>query len=161
VPVSGMVNGKAYNCVAGGTSLFTDVSPTDVFCKSVHFLAAENVTTGCSAGLYCPADLVSRAEMAIFIAKGIVAPGGGAAVPLTYGPDPVTGFSYSCNPASPSLFFTDVSTTDTFCKHAHFLWAKGVIVGCSASQYCPTLNVGRDEMSKFLTNAFHLLLYGP
>jgi hypothetical protein len=95
------------------------------------------------------------------LAKGIVAPGGGAAVPLTYGPDPVTGFSYSCNPASPNLFFTDVSTSDTFCKHVHFLWAKGVIAGCSANQYCPTLNVGRDEMSKFLGNAFALQLYGP
>ena len=47
--------------------------------------------------------------MGIFIAKAIVAPAGGATVPLTYGPDPVTGFAYSCDPSSPNLYFTDVS----------------------------------------------------
>jgi hypothetical protein len=73
----------------------------------------------------------------------------------------VTGFSYSCDPSSPNLYFTDVSVSDTFCKHVHFLWAKGIIAGCSGNQYCPTTEVGRDEMSKFLSNAFGLLLYGP
>ena len=43
------------------------------------------------------------------MANGIVAPGGGASVPQTYGPDPVTGFSYSCDPGSSSLHFGDVS----------------------------------------------------
>jgi S-layer homology domain len=159
--VSGTVTGQPYNCTSGGVSLFSDVSPTDIFCKGVHYIAAQNVTSGCAPALFCPFQKTTRAEMAIFIAKGTVAPAGGSGVPLTYGPDPVTGFSYSCDPASPSLHFTDISVSDSFCKHAHFLWAKGIIVGCSATQYCPTVNVGRDEMSKFLTNAFRLLLYGP
>ena len=161
VPVSGTLNGQPYNCSPGGTSLFTDVSPTDIFCKSVHYIAVQNVTSGCATSLYCPTELVSRSQMGIFVAKAMVAPGGGAAVPQTYGPDPVTGLSYSCDAGSPNLHFTDVSTSDTFCKHVHFLWAKGVIAGCSASQYCPVLDVGRDEMAKFLSNAFRLLLYGP
>ena len=161
VPVSGTVGGKPYNCVAGGTSLFTDVAPTDIFCKSVHYIDAQHVTSGCAASLYCPGDLVTRSQMGIFIAKAIVAPNGGSAVPLTYGPDPGTGLSYSCDPASPNLHFTDVSVSDVFCKHVHFLWAKGVIAGCSGTQYCPDGDVGRDEMAKFLANAFGLILYGP
>ena len=161
VPSSGTVNASPYDCSPGGVSLFSDVSPTAPACKSVHYLAAQNVAGGCAPGLFCPAALVSRAEMSIFVAKGIVAPGGGPAVPTTYGPDPVTGLSYSCNPATPNLHFTDVSTGDTFCRHVHFLWAKGVISGCSATQYCPAGQVGRDEMAKFLSNAFRLLLYGP
>ena len=161
VPSSGMVNASAYDCSPGGVSLFTDVAPTAPACKSVHYLAAQNVTSGCAASLFCPATLVNRAEMSIFVAKGVVAPGGGGAVPTTYGPDPVTGFSYSCAAGSPNLHFTDISTSDNFCKHAHFLWAKGVISGCSATQYCPAGQVGRDEMAKFLSNAFGLVLYGP
>ena len=160
VPVSGSVNGKPYNCVAGGVSLFSDVSPTAISCKSIHYIAAQNVTTGCQTGLYCPAQNVSRAQMAIFVAKGIVAPAGGAGVPLTY-TDPDTHVSYSCDPASPNLLFSDVTTSDPFCKHVHFLYAKNVIAGCAGNMYCPNNGVTRGEMAKFLSNAFNLQLYGP
>ena len=60
VPASGTWNGNAYACVSGGVSLFADVAPTDIFCKHVHSLALQNVTLGCSAGLYCP-DVVRLA----------------------------------------------------------------------------------------------------
>jgi hypothetical protein len=99
--------------------------------------------------------------MAIFIAKAMVEPAGGAGIPNTYGPDPDTGLSYSCDAGSPNMHFADVFPSDVYCKHAHYLWARGIISGCSASQYCPDFTIGRDEMSKFLTNAFKLLLYGP
>ncbi len=161
IPTSGMVGGQAYNCVAGGTSLFTDVAPTDIFCKHVHYIAAQNVTLGCGSGKFCPNGNVSRVEMAAFIAKAIKAPAGGSAIPVTYGPDPVTGMSYSCNPSSPSGLFFDVPATDVFCKHVHYLRATGVIAGCGVTSYCPTQSVKRDEMAKFLSNAFGLLLYGP
>ncbi|HTO77553.1 MAG TPA: S-layer homology domain-containing protein [Thermoanaerobaculia bacterium] len=161
VPASGMVDGHPYDCVSGGVSLFTDVAPTDIACKSVHYIAARNVTTGCGAGRYCPTENVSRAQMAIFIAKAIVAPGGGSAVPATYGPDPVTHLSYSCAAGSPDLHFLDIATSDVFCKHVHYLWAKGVIAGCAGDTYCPDGSVTRQEMAKFLSNGFGLRLYGP
>ncbi len=161
VPVSGTLNGRPYDCETGGVSLFTDVAPTDTFCKSVHYIAVKNVTTGCAPSLYCSAEPVRRAAMAIFMAKAVVAPAGGPGVPLTYGPDPVTSLSYSCDPASPSLHFTDVAISDSFCKHVHYLWAKGIITGCAANQFCPAGEVARDEMAKFLGNSFDLKLYGP
>ena len=161
VPTAGRVGANSYNCVSGGVSLFTDVLPTDIYCKHVHYIAAQNVTLGCSASKYCPADLVTRIQMAGFIAKAIVAPGGGAAIPTTYGPDPVTGLSYSCDAGSPNLHFSDVPATDPFCKHVHYLWAKNVVSGCGATTYCPSSVVTRDAMAKFLGNAFALQLYGP
>jgi CSLREA domain-containing protein len=161
VPASGTVGSSPYNCTVGGTSLFSDVSPTDIFCKHVHYIASKNVTSGCSAGKYCPGDDISRLEMASFIAKAVVAPSGGSAIPMTYGPDPVTGLSYSCDSGSPNVHFIDVPATDSFCKHVHFLWAKGIIAGCSSTTYCPTGTVSRDQMAKFLVNAFQLGLYGP
>jgi hypothetical protein len=161
IPVGGTVAGNAYNCVAGGNSLFTDVLPTDIFCRSVHYLAAQNVTSGCSATQYCPTPDVTRLEMSAFVARAMVAPGGGAAVPLSYGPDPVTGFSYSCDPANPDTHFEDVPATNGFCKHAHFLWAKGIISGCGPTTYCPDDPVTRDGMARFLTNGFSVQLYGP
>jgi len=161
LPQIGTVGGQPYNCTAGGTSLFSDVSPTDSFCKAVHYIYGQNVTTACGPSLFCPNQNATRSEMATFVAEAMVAPGGGSAVPLTYGPDPISGFSYDCNPSSPDLHFLDVSPSDPYCKDAHYLWARQVILGCSLNQYCPSLDVARDEISKFLTNAFNLLLYGP
>ena len=161
VPSSGTVGAQHYDCSAGGVSLFTDVMLTDIFCKHVHYIAAENVTLGCATGQYCPTDTVTRLQMASFIAKAVVAPQGGPGVPTTYGPDPVTGLSYSCEMGAPNIHFTDVPATDTFCKHVHYLWAKGIISGCGATTYCPADAVTRDAMAKFLSNAFQLLLYGP
>jgi hypothetical protein len=97
--------------------------------------------------------------MALFIARAIA--GSDAAVPVAYGPDPVTGRSYSCNPGSPNLHFTDITTSDIFCRAAHFLWAKDVISGFPDGSYGPTLEVTRGAMAKFLANGFKLVLYGP
>jgi CSLREA domain-containing protein len=162
VPTSGSVGGKAYNCTAGGVSLYTDVAPTSIACKSIHYIAAQNVTTGCNPSLYCPTQLVTRAQMAIFVAKGMVAPAGGGGVPLVYTDPLPPHLSFSCDAAgTPHSYFTDVTPADAFCKHVNFLYLKNVIAGCSASQYCPNENVTRGEMAKFLGNAFTLQLYGP
>jgi cysteine-rich repeat protein len=161
IPVSGLVGSNPYNCVAGGVSLFGDVLPTDATCRAIHYIASQNVTGGCGGNLYCPAQNVNRAEMGIFVARGIEAPGGGAAVPLTYGPDPVTTRSYSCDPSSPNLHFTDISTSDSHCKHVHYLWAKGIVSGCMADEYCETGEVTRGEMARFLSTAFAPNLYEP
>jgi hypothetical protein len=146
--------------VAGGASLFSDTTPTDIFCKHVHYLAVQNVTLGCDTARYCPDAEASRLEMAALIAKAIVAPSGEAGVPQIYGPDPLWGTSYSCDPASPRLRFVDVPASDPFCKYVHYLWAKRIIDGCGPGQYCPLLTIKRDEMSKFLANAFSLDLNG-
>jgi hypothetical protein len=99
--------------------------------------------------------------MALFVARGLVAPAGGAAVPLTYGPDPVTGRTYSCVAGNADLNFTDVTPADSYCKHVHYLWARGIVSGCSATQYCVAGDVTRGEMARFLSTAFAPNLYGP
>ena len=160
VPATGILNGSAYDCSPGGTSLFTDVAPTDSFCKHAHYIGTQNVTLGCSGTQYCPSDAVTRDTMASFIAKAVVGPKGGTAVPATY-TDAGTGRSYSCISGSPNLHFTDVPVTSPFCKHIHYLWAKGIVDGCTATTYCPAAPVARDAMAKFLANGFRLQLYGP
>ena len=82
-------------------------------------------------------------------------------MPLTYGPDPGTGRSYSCSAGSASLHFTDVLVSNVFCRHIHYLWARGIVDGCTATAYCPGQAVTRDAMAKFIANAFGLKLYAP
>lgn len=164
VPTSGTVPPYgAYDCSpTNGVSLFGDVAPTDWFCPHVHKILAAGITLGCGVDtlLYCPTQSVARGPMAVFIARALA--GGETAVPLSY-TDSVTGRSYNCDPASPSLHFDDVSAADWYCRHVHYLWAKGVIDGCSTGspQFCPEPPVRREEMAKFLTNGFGLKLYGP
>ncbi|HEY7112325.1 MAG TPA: hypothetical protein VIA45_05280 [Thermoanaerobaculia bacterium] len=160
VPSTGRIGASAYDCSSGGHSLFADVAPTDAFCKHVHFLAAQNVTLGCDATHYCPSQTITRDAMASFIAKATVAPGGGAAVPASY-TDPTTARSYSCVSGSANLHFSDVPVSNVFCKHIHYLWAKGIVDGCMAAAYCPGSPVARDAMAKFIANGFGLQLYGP
>ncbi|HEY7574539.1 MAG TPA: right-handed parallel beta-helix repeat-containing protein [Thermoanaerobaculia bacterium] len=155
IPQSGHIGGKPYNCAAGGASLYTDVLPTDIFCRAAHYLALQNVTLGCSAVQFCPNENVTRDTMGAFIARALVAPGGGAAVPTAYGPDPGTGLSYDCG-AAPNVNFSDVPATNAFCKHVHYLWALGIVAGCGGPLYCPAGLVTRDAMAKFLANAFQL-----
>ncbi len=158
IPASGIVGGQPYNCVAGGHSLYADVSPTDPSCRYVHYIASRNVTLGCGANAYCPENVVTRDVMASLIAKSVVAPAGGAGVPVSLDEQ---GRSYSCNPASPNLHFSDVPASNPFCKHIHFLWARAIVAGCSETQYCPGQTVSRGAMAKFIANAFGLELYGP
>ncbi len=160
VPSTGQVGAAAYDCSSGGHSLFADVAPTDAFCKHVHYLASRNVTLGCDATHYCPGLIVTRDAMASFIAKVIVSLDGGAAVPLTY-TDAATSRSYSCVSGSANLHFADVPASNAFCKHIHYLWAKGIVDGCTATKYCPSSPVARDAMAKFIANGFGLQLYGP
>jgi hypothetical protein len=160
VPSTGTLLSSAYDCSSGGNSLFTDVSPGASFCKHVHYLAVQNVTLGCGLLTYCPGDNITRDAMASFIAKAIVAPGGGDAVPESY-TDPATNLSYSCETATPNLHFSDVPASHPFCKHIHYLWAREVVSGCSSTQYCPSQNVTRDAMAKFIANGFGVELYGP
>ena len=98
IPASGIVGGQPYNCVAGGHSLYADVSPTDSSCKYVHYIASRNVTLGCGPNAYCPESVVTRGVMASLIAKSMVAPAGGAGVPVTLR-DIYGDVLYSCNPA--------------------------------------------------------------
>ena len=58
----------------------------------------------------------------------------------------------------------DVTAGLAYCRHAHYLWARSVVDGCSAiptPQYCPSSLVRRDQMAKFLVNAFAMKLYRP
>ena len=120
------------------------------------------MTTGCDPGIYCPTGNVTRAQMAIFIAKAIVAPAGGAGHPADLRARSRHASPYSCDAAGPSRLFLRTSRpTDPFCKHVHYLYLKNIIGGCFAGHYCPNDDVSRGEMAKFLSNAFTLLLYGP
>lgn len=159
VPASGYVPGRgSYNCVLGGTSRFGDVAPDSLGCKHIHYIATRTVTLGCTLTEFCPSSVVNRGEMAMFIARAIA--NRDELVPESY-TDPTTGYTYSCG-STPNIHFNlDMTASTQYCRHAHFLWARGVVSGCDTGKYCGSQPVYRDQMAKFLVNGFGLQLYGP
>ena len=154
LPASGTVPGMGeYNCVAGGSSVFTDVAPDDPGCRAIHYTVAQGVTDICGSGLFCPEVTTSRRTMAEFLARALV----GSAIP-TSGTVPGMG-AYLCGSGGYSVF-GDVPATDQACPHIHYIAAQRITVGCGGGNYCPDSSVARDQMAVFLTKAFALTLYG-
>jgi hypothetical protein len=113
------------------------VAPASPFCSHIARMAQLGITFGCSAGLYCPLGLVSREQMAIFLVRAVEGD-----------PDPNL-----CASGSP---FTDVPTNSQFCPHIKRAKELGITAGCTATTYCPAVNVNRAQMAMFLTRAFGL-----
>ncbi len=113
------------------TTPFTDIAGT-TFEADIDWLFAEGITKGCSATLYCPDRTVTRGEMASFLVRMFE---------LTEGGDIVA--------------FTDIAGT-THELEINKLAHAGITAGCTATTFCPSREVRRDEMASFLTRAVPL-----
>ena len=121
---------------------FIDVPANHWAWKFIESVYQANLTAGCSSSplMYCPDALVTRAQMAVFIERGIH---GSSFVP------PVV-----------TLSFTD--TVDNFAKYwIEALKADGVTSGCGTGLFCPDNPVNRDQMAVFLLKAKHGSGYVP
>lgn len=119
---------------------FGDVQCGSPFAAWIQALVAREITAGCGAGNYCPADAVTREQMAVFVLRTVEGPG--------YSPP-------GC--VSPGLF-GDVPCSSPFAPWIQDLAARGVVSGCGGGLYCPTRAVTRAEMAIFLVLAFGLPL---
>jgi hypothetical protein len=125
----------------GGTPMFNDVPVASPFCRWVEELARRGVVSGCGGGNYCPADAVSREQMAVFVLRT-----------LDEDLDP---------PPCTTPMFADVPASSPFCRWIEELARRGVVAGCGGGNYCPTAPVTREQMGVFLAVTFGLQLYGP
>lgn len=123
---------------------FTDVSFEHWAHKHIEYAASQDVVQGYPDGTYVPELVVDRGQMAVYIARAIVAPMGDAAIP-----DP-----------TPPFQFTDVPGADNayaWChKHVAFLGDRDVVAGYPDSRYHPEYAVTRDQMAVYIQRAFDL-----
>jgi hypothetical protein len=68
-PAAGSGPGGSWDCTDGLPNHFTDVPDGVFYCPHVHWMWANNITGGCTATTYCPADPVNRAQMAVFLVR--------------------------------------------------------------------------------------------
>jgi hypothetical protein len=119
---------------------FADVSPNDAAAPAIATIAAWGITAGCTPQLFCPADPVTRAQMAVFIERAL-----GAYVPP---------------PAKPQLF-DDVPPGSFGYDFIGDFARRGITSGCTATAYCPSAGVTRAQMAVFLLRAEHGSSYSP
>ena len=125
---------------------FADVPESHPFFTWIEALFRSGITAGCSASppLYCPADAVTRGQMAVFLLRGIHGAG--------YDP-----------PAATGTMFADVPATHLFAKWIEQFAREGITGGCATGppQYCPDDVVTRGQMAVFLLRASHGAGYEP
>ncbi len=143
---------RAINAPAGDTGLpdppstptFSDVPADHWAYKQIEYAVSQNVVKGYEDGTYRPGEVVDRAQMAVYIARAIVAPTGEAAIP-----DP-----------GPTPTFPDVPGPDNtwaWCqRHVEYLAARYVVTGYEDGNYHPEFAVTRDLMSAYIAWGFQL-----
>ncbi|MBI3161559.1 MAG: S-layer homology domain-containing protein [Chloroflexi bacterium] len=123
---------------------FTDVPESYWAHDFIERLYNAGITGGCSASplMYCPEATVTRAQMAIFILRGMHG--------STYTPPPATG-----------TVFADVPAGAFAAAWIEQLAAEGITGGCGGGNYCPNANVTRAQMAIFLLRGEHGSGYVP
>jgi hypothetical protein len=119
---------------------FTDVPENYWAFQWIEALDDSGITAGCNTypPMFCPEAIVTRAQMALFLERGI------------------RGSGYSPPPASGSVF-DDVPESHWAAAWIEQLAADGITGGCSTDSplYCPESSVSRAQMAIFLERTMH------
>ncbi len=129
-------------CAEFAYHTFLDVPYASTFWKYIEAIENAGVTAGCQVGSYCPGNQVLRAQMALFLVRGLHGSG--------FVPPPATG-----------LIYVDVPASDSTAPYIEQLFRDGVAVTCSPGHYCPYEAMKRYDMAAFLEKARHGAAYIP
>jgi len=124
------------------TPSFDDVAPDHWAYKYVEYAAAQNIVAGYEGNLYQPDWSVTRGQMAVFIARALIAPLGDSGIPT----------------ASTEPTFPDVTSSNdwSWCyDHVEYIAAHDIASGYGDG-YHPEYTVSRDQMAVFVARAFGL-----
>lgn len=121
---------------------FDDVPPGHWAFPFVEAVARAGISSGCGNNNFCPNAVVTRAEMAVFLERGMR---GG-----DYQPPPATGD-----------LFVDVAASDFAAGFIEQFYADGITSGCGGGKFCPGGTVTRAQMAVFLLRAKYGSSYSP
>jgi hypothetical protein len=115
--------------------------PDSEYFDYVQRIAQLGITVGCQTTppMYCPDESISQGEMAVFIIR--------AWMWVTTG-NATDTFTY---PATP--YFTDVPATDEYFAYIQKMAQLGFWEGCTATTYCESSAVTRDQMAPMIIRA--------
>jgi cellulase (glycosyl hydrolase family 5)/S-layer family protein len=128
-----------------GGQCFEDVPGNYWALDFIKRLYAAGITGGCNVNplQYCPEATVTRAQMAVFLLRGI------------------HGSSYNPPAVGSSTGFNDISPTYWAGAWIKQLAAEGITGGCGSGNYCPEAPVTRAQMAAFLLRSKYSASYSP
>ena len=134
-----------YAGIASTSPTFGDVPTVHLFYPYIQAVYEAGITAGCtqSPRLYCPDGTVTRAQMAVFLERGI------------------RGSTYAPPPMGSSTGFGDVPATYWAGAWIKQLAADGITSGCGGGRYCPEASVTRAQMAVFLLRSKYGSAYSP
>jgi hypothetical protein len=126
-------------------STFSDIPNNYWALVFIERLFEAGITGGCSTSplQYCPEGTVTRAQMAIFLERGM------------------RGSSYNPPAVGGSTGFGDIPTTYWAGAWIKQLAADGITSGCGSGNYCPEGAVTRAQMAIFLLRSKYGAGYNP
>jgi hypothetical protein len=126
-------------------TLFGDVPGNYWALDYIERLYAAGITGGCSTNPlnYCPEQTVTRAQMAVFLLRGI------------------HGSAYNPPAVGASTGFGDVPVDYWAAAWIKQLAAEGITGGCGFGNYCPEAPVTRSQMAVFLLRSKYGAGYTP
>ncbi len=110
---------------------FTDVA-NDGFAPLINRMKELGIAAGCGASTFCPNDLLTRAQMAVFI---------------------TTAMGETESTAVYNANFDDIAN-DGFAPFVNRMNELGITGGCGARAYCPGNSTNRAMMAVFLGKGF-------
>jgi len=137
----GLAGGEAAMPTGPAEATFPDV-PTDHWAYAyIEYAAANNVVQGYPEGDYKPDKSVTRDQMAVYIARAMVAP--------------TTSVLADYVPSDPRNFPDALSDYWAY-TYIEYCVEQGVVGGYSEGDYKPTVVVTRDQMAVYVARAFGL-----
>jgi hypothetical protein len=107
---------------------FTDDNGS-IYEPNINLVAREGIASGCGGTNFCPNGLVSREQMASFLARAL----------------------HLSGPAPDAFTDDDTSIHE---PNINLVAREGIATGCGGTLYCPLANVTRGQMAAFLHRAF-------
>jgi hypothetical protein len=120
---------------------FSDVPNSHWAYKYIEYAVDQGVVQGYPDGTYVPTRQVDRGQMAVFIARALVAPAGDPGVP---------------DPGCDTPPFTDVACDHWARRYIQYIKSQGVSSGYGDGSYRPAQIVSRGEMAVYVQRAFDL-----
>jgi hypothetical protein len=125
-----------------GASMFQDVPLSSPYADYVSLMQQYGITAGCSANppRYCPADTLTRGQMAVFITTALNKASG---IPLAYHGVP---------------YFQDVDQKHLFFAAVQRIKELGITAGCSAAppRYCWDEKIQQGQMAVFTIRGWQI-----
>jgi hypothetical protein len=135
---------------SGTPVVFADVPADHWAADGISHVAELGITAGCGAGNFCPTDVVTRGQMAIFIERTFRLMG-------QYGYE--TWWDTNLQILAPGDTFVDVPQDAFYNIWVEELYADGLTSGCKVifpggeKYYCPMDPVTRGQMARFIVGA--------